>query len=61
MSDREALDRLGDALVEDILAASDEEILAETKQDGEDPESVAAAMRALFEKVCRLKIRNQSK
>jgi hypothetical protein len=50
-SDREALDRLGDALVEDILAASDEAILAETKQDGEDPEAVAAAMRALFEKV----------
>jgi len=49
-SDREALDRLGDALVEDILAASDEAILAETKQDGEDPEAVAAAMRALFEK-----------
>jgi hypothetical protein len=50
-SDREALDRLGDALVEDILAASDEAILAETKQDGEDPEAVAADMRALFEKV----------
>jgi hypothetical protein len=50
-SNREALDRLGDALVEDILAASDEAILAETKQDGEDPEAVADAMRALFEKV----------
>jgi hypothetical protein len=50
-SDREALDRLGDALVEDILGASDEAILAETKQDGEDPEAVAVDMRALFEKV----------
>lgn len=54
-SDREALERLGDALVEDILAASDEAILAETKQDGEDPEAVAAAMRALFEKVVATK------
>jgi hypothetical protein len=50
-SDREALDRLGDVLVEDILAASDETILAETRQDGEDPEAVAANMRTLFEKV----------
>lgn len=49
--DREALDRLGAALVEDILAASDDAILAETRQDGEDPEAVADAMRALFEKV----------
>lgn len=49
--DRKALERLNDALVEDILAASDETILAETKQDGGDPKAVAAAMRALFEKV----------
>lgn len=50
-SDREALDRLADALVEDVLGASDAVILAETKEDGEDPEIVADAMRALFEKV----------
>jgi hypothetical protein len=46
---REALERLEDVLVEDILAASDESILAEAKQDGADPEAVAAATRALFE------------
>jgi hypothetical protein len=48
--DHEGLERLRDVLVEDILAASDDSILAETKQDGGDPEAVAASMRALFEK-----------
>jgi hypothetical protein len=46
---REAIDRLEDALVDDILAASDEDILAEAREDGTDPEAVAAAMQALFE------------
>jgi hypothetical protein len=46
---RKALDRLNHALVDDILAASDEDILAEAREDGTDPEAVAAAMRALFE------------
>jgi hypothetical protein len=54
-SDREALDRLADALIEDILAASDEAILAEVKEDGEDPEAVAATTRALFEKIVAAK------
>jgi hypothetical protein len=45
--------RLADFLVEDILEASDEDILAEAVADGEDPEAIAAAMRALFEKVDR--------
>jgi hypothetical protein len=48
--DHEGLERLRDVLVDDILAASDDSILAETKQDGGDPEAVAASMRALFEK-----------
>jgi hypothetical protein len=47
----DALGRLADFLVEDILAASDEDILAEAVADGEDPEAIAAAVRALFEKV----------
>jgi hypothetical protein len=42
------LGRLADFLVEDILAASDADILAEAVADGEDPEAIAAAMRALF-------------
>jgi hypothetical protein len=47
--DREALERLENALIEDILAASDDAILAEAKEDGADPEAIAAAARALFE------------
>jgi hypothetical protein len=47
--DREALERLENALMEDILAASDDDILAEARDDGTDPETVAAAVRALFE------------
>jgi hypothetical protein len=44
-----AFARLRAALIEDILAASDESILAEAKQDGLDPEVVAHDLRALFE------------
>jgi hypothetical protein len=47
-----ALDRLADALVEDILSASDEDILAEFRESGGDSERNATDMRALFEK-CR--------
>ncbi len=47
---RAALDRLADALVEDILNASDEDILAEFRESGGDPERNASDMRALFEK-----------
>jgi hypothetical protein len=49
-ADREALDRLGDFLVEDILDTSDEDILAEARIDGIDPEVEAARLRALFER-----------
>lgn len=47
---RAVVDRLTDALVEDILNASDEDALAEFKEGGGDPERHAADMRALFEK-----------
>jgi hypothetical protein len=46
---QEALDRLDDILVNDILSASDGEILAEAREDGIDPDAVAAEMRALFD------------
>jgi hypothetical protein len=46
---RDALRRLADELVEDILAATDEELLAEVAEDQEDPEKIAADMRRLFE------------
>jgi hypothetical protein len=49
-SGREALDRLADFLVEDVLSASDTDILAELKEEGIDPESDAACMRTLFER-----------
>jgi hypothetical protein len=46
----DALDRLAEALVDDVLATSDAEILAEFRADGGDPEQHAAEMRALFER-----------
>ncbi len=45
-----ALDRLADALVDDILNASDEDILAEITEEYGDPARIAAEMRALFER-----------
>lgn len=44
--DREAARRLQDAMIEDILAASDEEIVAEAAEDGLAPEREAERMRA---------------
>ena len=46
----DALDRLAAALVDDVLATSDAEILAEFRADGGDPDQHAAEMRALFER-----------
>jgi hypothetical protein len=45
-----ALDRLADAFVDDILQASDEEILAEFVESHGDPAKNATDLRALFEK-----------
>lgn len=47
---RNALDRLTEELIEDILATPDEEILSEARQDHDDPAKVTMAMQALFEK-----------
>ncbi len=47
---RKALGRLVDVLVEDVLAASDEEILAELAETHGDSAKNSAEMRALFEK-----------
>lgn len=41
-------DHLVEALVEDILATSDADILAEFKEDGGDPERLAAEMQEMF-------------
>jgi hypothetical protein len=48
--ERDALNRLTDLLVEDILNASHEEIFAELKEKKIDLAQNAAAMRTLFEK-----------
>lgn len=47
---QELLERLTDALVEDILSASDEEILSEATEDYGDPKVEADKVRMLFEK-----------
>jgi hypothetical protein len=47
---REALARLADVLIEDVLAASDQEIVAEFVETQRDPAKNAETMRALFEK-----------
>jgi hypothetical protein len=47
---RESLGGLVDVLIEDVLAASDEEILAEFAEARGDPAKNSAEMRALFEK-----------
>lgn len=49
-ADRDALDQLVDFLVEDVLEASDEDVLAEAKEAGLDPESNAVRLRTLFER-----------
>ena len=48
--ERNALDRLADALVDDILSASDEEILAEAQEDGIDPTKLVGQLREVFER-----------
>ncbi len=47
---RQALDRLTEKLIEDLLTASDGEILAEAKEDGRDVAKDAARSRAIFAK-----------
>jgi hypothetical protein len=49
-SKQQALDRLADALVDDILNASPEEILAEFEEDHGGVEGHVTEMRALIEK-----------
>ncbi|MDR3489807.1 MAG: hypothetical protein P4M05_33575 [Bradyrhizobium sp.] len=56
---RSTLERLVDLSVEDILDASDADILAEFQQTHGDPAKNAADMRALFEK--SLVVMNKSK
>jgi len=48
--ERVALDRLADVLVDDILSASDEDILTDFRETHGDPVQNAAEMRSLFER-----------
>lgn len=50
---QQALVRLADALVEDILRLSDEDVLAEFREDHGDPAVHAAQMRELLETCVR--------
>ena len=45
---QEELNRLANALVEDILSAPDDELLADFREDGHDPQRNAAELRELF-------------
>lgn len=47
---RDALDRLADALVDDVRGTPDQEILAEFREINGDPDKLAGDMRALFER-----------
>ncbi len=52
--ERIALSRLANALSDDILNASDEDILADFTEAGEDPDQNATEMKALFERTVLL-------
>lgn len=45
-----ALHRLDDTLVKDILDASDEDIILEAREDGANPDVIAERTRAIFER-----------
>jgi hypothetical protein len=48
--ERDALNRMADFFVDEILSASDEDVLAEFAETHGDPDHSAVQMRALFEK-----------
>jgi hypothetical protein len=51
--ERESLYRLAQAMADDLLNASEEELIAEIIEDGRNPTEEAEAMRALIEKAAR--------
>lgn len=62
LTNRQKLDNLADALVADILSASDQEILEEFREDHGDPVVHATQMRVLFEQlVTRIKASQESR
>ena len=51
--DRESLDRLAAAMIDDILEASDEDLIAEILEEGSNPTAEAEAMRGVIERAAR--------
>jgi transposase len=51
LSARQQLDNIEAAIVEDILATPDEELLSEIRENGGDPEATAAQCQKIFGKV----------
>ena len=49
-NDQTALENLLDALCEDIMELTDEEVRAECIEDGKDPDVVAVEVRAVIDK-----------
>ena len=47
--ERKELNRLADALVDDVLSSPDEEVLADSEDDGIDAAELAARLRGVFE------------
>src|SRR5579862_7877316 len=52
-SDREALERLTQAIVDDILEASDEEVMADLLSEGRNPSQEAQGILALIQEAER--------
>lgn len=51
--DREAIDRLMSAMVDDLLNMPEEELIAEALSEGHNPTEEAEAMRAVIEQAAR--------
>lgn len=56
---RNALDRVADALVEEILNSSDEQLMAEAMKDGIDPDKLSSDFKEIFERAY-IEARNSS-
>lgn len=50
LTERQKLDNLADSLIADIMQLTDEEILAEAKEDGMDTEQNTRDMQAIFDR-----------
>ena len=59
IKNRSDLDRLATSLVDEILNMSDEELLTEAKEDGEDPKIIAQAARNILEQASMTNNKNK--